>query len=489
MWIERFEQENFEKELDRLWMEIKPLYQFLHAFVRRSLIFRYPEQSAAFPSSGHIPAHLLGDLGGKSWKNLWFHQKLLKIWENVTPVNLTGLLHHAQYRTVKDIIPFVHGVYFQDLIASIGLHKSTYDNSIWTKPQGRPTFNCYPSAMAMFNAERNNYRIKICAEPNVESLQELVRLTGKVMYYEHMALAKLPILMSKPANPAFMHAMVDMLAFPFNTVAQFYSLTMVGDFTRSELSNYHLGQILANALDIIAGLPFAIALEKWRYQVFKGAVRPQDINRLWWLYRCKYQGISPPSERPVGAVDALGTFHVTANIMYAQYFLAPILQFQLFKGLCDRKMKKVALSICYMDTQHKVIMNKLIAELMQAGWGSHWKDTLRQFTQRENYYDTGPLREYFGTILRELITWKNKENLSIGWNENKCPNAPPAYDTSADNMGLASTESYSEGLPNQEAMESSEDSLLLKKYSTFPFIPIICSCIVFLTYSYEGPNL
>ena len=41
-----------------LFDELKPLYEQLHAFVRRRLKQQYGD--SVFPASGHIPAHLLG---------------------------------------------------------------------------------------------------------------------------------------------------------------------------------------------------------------------------------------------------------------------------------------------------------------------------------------------------------------------------------------------------------------------------------------------
>ena len=57
-WRAVYEMENFEEELERMWQQVKPLYQNLHAYVRRRLAEKYAGHS--FPSSGHIPAHIMG---------------------------------------------------------------------------------------------------------------------------------------------------------------------------------------------------------------------------------------------------------------------------------------------------------------------------------------------------------------------------------------------------------------------------------------------
>lgn len=50
---------NFEKDLEDLWITLKPLYQQLHAYVRSKLIIMYPGK---IKEDGPIPAHLVGKL-------------------------------------------------------------------------------------------------------------------------------------------------------------------------------------------------------------------------------------------------------------------------------------------------------------------------------------------------------------------------------------------------------------------------------------------
>lgn len=49
---------NFMKDIDRIWKQLQPLYEQLHAYVRRELIKQYP--TAKIHPKGPIPAHLLG---------------------------------------------------------------------------------------------------------------------------------------------------------------------------------------------------------------------------------------------------------------------------------------------------------------------------------------------------------------------------------------------------------------------------------------------
>ena len=63
---DQFDQtENLEEITENLWQEVKPLYEQLHAYVRRKLYNYYKEkfpQDDVVSEFGAIPAHLLGNV-------------------------------------------------------------------------------------------------------------------------------------------------------------------------------------------------------------------------------------------------------------------------------------------------------------------------------------------------------------------------------------------------------------------------------------------
>ena len=60
--------DEFTKEVDRLWEQVRPLYVSLHAYVRMKLHEKYGD---AVPASGPIPAHLLGNIWAQDWSNVF----------------------------------------------------------------------------------------------------------------------------------------------------------------------------------------------------------------------------------------------------------------------------------------------------------------------------------------------------------------------------------------------------------------------------------
>ena len=92
--------------------------------------------------------------------------------------------------------------------------------------------------------------------------------------------------------------------------------------------------LLEHALEKVAFLPFGLVVDKWRWEVFSGQIKPGEYNKAWWELRRKYQGIAPPEERSEADFDAGAKYHVAGNVPYMRYFLADLLQFQFQRALC-----------------------------------------------------------------------------------------------------------------------------------------------------------
>lgn len=57
-WRSLYETSTFEEDLERLYLQLQPLYLNLHAYVRRALYKKYGAEHINL--KGPIPAHLLG---------------------------------------------------------------------------------------------------------------------------------------------------------------------------------------------------------------------------------------------------------------------------------------------------------------------------------------------------------------------------------------------------------------------------------------------
>ena len=71
MWREKYDMEPdaFAAEMERLWQQVKPLYDSLYTYTRRKLSEKYGKD--VVPPDGPIPAHLLGNMWAQTWGNVY----------------------------------------------------------------------------------------------------------------------------------------------------------------------------------------------------------------------------------------------------------------------------------------------------------------------------------------------------------------------------------------------------------------------------------
>ena len=146
MWRSKYDMppDDFAKELDRLWEQVKPLYLSLHAYVRNRLREKYGD---AVPATGPIPAHLLGNMWAQDWDN---------IYPLVAPANadpgydLTALLKKRN-TDWKQMVKYGEG--FFTSLGFAPLPDTFWERSLFLKPSDRDVV-CHASAWDIDTAGR-----------------------------------------------------------------------------------------------------------------------------------------------------------------------------------------------------------------------------------------------------------------------------------------------------------------------------------------------
>jgi peptidyl-dipeptidase A len=153
-----------------------------------------------------------------------------------------------------------------------------------------------------------------------------------------------------------------------------------------------------------------LVVDKWRWEVFGGEVKPDHYNEAWWRLREKYQGVAPPVDRSEVDFDPGAKYHIPSNTPYVRYFLARIYQFQFYKAMCDASGYKGPLNRCSFF-ESKEAGAKLNA-MLKMGASKPWPEAMRVMTG-EDKADAGPMLEYFAP----LLAWLKEQNKgqSEGW--------------------------------------------------------------------------
>jgi peptidyl-dipeptidase A len=317
MWRLKYDMpaDDFTKEVDRLWDQVRPLYQSLHAYVRLKLREKYGD---AVPEHGPIPAHLMGNIWAQDWTNL---SDLVAPRGANAGYSLSAILGQRKTSAI-DMVKI--GERFYTSLGFAPLPKTFWERSLFVKPADRDVV-CHASAWDIDAVD--DLRIKMCIDPTEEDFSTIHHELGHNFYQR--AYNTQPVLFRDSANQAFHEAIGDTIAL---SVTPEY-LVKIGLLDRAPDASRDVGLLLDRALEKVAFLPFGLVIDQWRWDVFSGAIAPADYNRAWWERRLKYQGVAPPSPRGEEFFDPGAKYHVPANYSYTRYFLADILQFQFHREL------------------------------------------------------------------------------------------------------------------------------------------------------------
>ncbi len=387
--------EELERETDRIWGQVKPLYDDLHCYVRAGLQRKYGK--ALVPDGKPIPAHLLGNMWAQEWTNIY---PLVEPYPGVASLDVTRKLETQRWdprRMVKLGESFFTGLGLDPLPATFWTH------SLFTKPRDREVV-CHASAWDVSYAD--DLRIKMCIRPNEEDLLTIHHELGH-NYYQH-AYVQQPFLYMTGANEAFHEAVGDALALSV-TPAYLVSAGLL-DRVPPENQKALIDAQLKSALEKVAFLPFAKDIDAWRWQVFSGKVPPGDYQAAWWALRTREQGVSPPVARAEADFDAGAKYHVPANVSYIRYFLARVLQFQFYRALCKAAGHAGPLHSCSFAGSKEA--GRRLQAMLALGASKPWPDALEALTG-ERRIDGGALLEYFAP----LQSWLREQNRgrACGW--------------------------------------------------------------------------
>lgn len=395
MWRSKYDMDPdaFARELERLWSQVRPLYEQLHCHVRARLNEAYGTE--VVPPTGPIPAHVLGNMWAQQWGNVY---ELVAPPGEDSSVDVTALLV-SEGVDEREMVRYGEGFF-----TSLGfepLPDTFWERSMFTKPADRDVV-CHASAWDIDWIE--DLRIKMCIQITGEEFTTVHHELGHNFYYR--AYNRQPPLFRDSANDGFHEAVGDAVAL---SITPAY-LQRVGLLAEVPEAGSDVGQLLRLALDKVAFLPFGLLIDQWRWKVFSGEISPEDYNEAWWEMRGRYQGIRPPGERSADAFDPGAKYHVPANVPYTRYFLAHILQFQMHRALCEVAGEEGALHECSISGSEDA--GRRLAEMLEMGSSRPWPEALETVAGSKEM-DASAVLDYFAP----LAEWLERENegRNCGW--------------------------------------------------------------------------
>ncbi|HXM34498.1 MAG TPA: M2 family metallopeptidase, partial [Pyrinomonadaceae bacterium] len=159
LWRAKYDMEPdaFAIEMERLWQQVKPLYDSLYTYTRRKLQEKYGKQ--VVPGNGPIPAHLLGNMWAQAWGNIY---PLLAPAGGDRGYDLNQILK-ARNTEPKEMVR-----YGESFFKSLGFEQlpaTFWERSLFTKPVDHDVV-CHASAWDI-DFEKD-VRLKMCIQINEE---------------------------------------------------------------------------------------------------------------------------------------------------------------------------------------------------------------------------------------------------------------------------------------------------------------------------------
>ncbi len=400
MWRSKYDMpaDDFAKEVDRLWQQVRPLYVSLHSYVRWKLREKYGADLV--PASGPIPAHLLGNIWAQDWSNVY---KLVAPAEADKGYDLTDILKKRNTQPLD----MVH--YGENFFKSLGfapLPATFWERSMFIKPRDREVV-CHASAWDLDNIE--DLRIKVCIDINEEDFITIHHELGHNFYQR--AYNQQPLLFRDSANDGFHEAIGDTIAL---SVTPEY-LVKIGLLDKAPDASKDIGFLLARALEKVAFLPFGLMIDQWRWKVFSGEISPDQYNEAWWDLRLKYQGVAPSGPRSETDFDPGAKYHVAADVPYTRYFLSFIMQFQFHRALaqaagCPVVGSNTPLHRCSIYDNKEA--GRRLNNMLAMGLSKPWQDAMFELTGQRQL-DATAILDYFAPLQK----WLDQQNQGkpLGW--------------------------------------------------------------------------
>ncbi|XP_046420829.1 angiotensin-converting enzyme [Neodiprion pinetum] len=397
-WMFPYESPDLQQELDAAWNSVRPLYEELHAYVRRKLRDLYGPEKVS--RQAPLPSHILGNMWGQSWTNI---VDITMPYPGKNRLDVTQEMLNQGYTPI-DMFRVAEEFYVSLNLSA--MPPEFWASSLFVDPGDRDLV-CQASAWDFCN--RLDYRIKMCTRVTMKDLITVHHEMAHIQYF--LRYSKLPREFRDGANPGFHEAVGEAVALSVATPRHFQAIGLAPRYSVEPSAD--INYLFALAMDKVVLLPFSLTMDKWRWDLFNRVVNREEYNCHWHRLREQYSGIKPPVLRSEDDFDPGSKYHIPANIPYIRNFVAGILQFQIYRALCQaagqRSLNDPQKPLHRCDFYGSGAAGGILGRLMEKGSSIPWQETLQEATG-EVRLDGDALREFF----RPLEDWLRTENLRTG---------------------------------------------------------------------------
>ncbi|XP_075053081.1 angiotensin-converting enzyme 2 [Mixophyes fleayi] len=395
----KYSRDDLINDVETTFKQILPLYKQLHAYVRGNLQKHYG--SRYISSTGYLPAHLLGDMWGRFWTNLY---PLTIPYPDRESIDVTPTMV-AQGWTVDRM--FREAENFFTSVNLFPLNENFWKNSMIVEPSDGRKVVCHPTA---WDLGLNDFRIKMCTKITMEDFLTVHHELGHIQY--DMAYHNLPMLLRGGANEGFHEAVGEIMSLSAATPKHLKSLQLLPPSFVEDNTETEINFLLRQALTIVGTMPFTYMLELWRWRVFRGEIPKESWMKTWWEMKREIVGVAEPVPHDETYCDPAALFHVANDYSFIRYYTRTIYQFQFQDALCSAAKHEGPLHSC--DITNSTDAGNKLRAMLELGNSSPWTQALESITG-ELKMNAQPLLDYFQPLYQWLQKNNQDNNRLIGW--------------------------------------------------------------------------
>lgn len=360
--------------LEQLVRDLWPLYRELHTYTRYELAAQY---GAEVPEM--LPAHWLPNRWGQDWSS------------NIT---VEGLDINAALADKSPEWVIEQAEQFYISLGFPPLPQSFWDkSSLYPAPEDAE-YKKNNHASAWHVDLQDDVRSLMSVQANERWWGTTHHELGHIYYYIAYSNPNVPPILRRGANRGFHEAVGTQLGMASKHKAFLIDRGLVD----ADAEVDEVRQLLKEALDTVVFIPFSAGtMSHFEYDLYRGAISPENYNQAWWNHVAHFQGIVPPSERGETYCDAATKTHINNDpAQYYDYALSHVILHQLHAHIARNILHQDERNTNYFGRED---VGAFLRSILELGATQDWRQVMRDHLGEElsakamlDYYS--PLMDY-----------------------------------------------------------------------------------------------
>jgi peptidyl-dipeptidase A len=360
--------------MDKTVADLRPMYEEMHKYARRTLAQRYKQPVPA----ERIPAHWIGNRWAQEW-----------------PGMAEGIDFDPYFkgRTKEWIVEQAEKFYVS--VGMPSLPKSFWEKSdLYALPAGSTRKkNTHASA---WHIDRNrDVRSLMSVAPDFYWFGTAHHELGHIYYYLAYTNDKVPPILREGANRAFHEAVGDLIAIAAKQEPYLRQIGVLPFSAKIDPLQY----LLDDAFQEIVFLPWSAGtMTHFEHDLYEKNLPPDQFNRRWWDMVSQYQKVEPPAPRGEQFCDACTKTHIIDDpAQYYDYAMAFLIKFQLHDHIARKILKQDPHSCNYYGNKE---VGAWLNEILSLGATTDWRTLMKEKTGED--ISSRAILEYFKPVEAHL---------------------------------------------------------------------------------------